>query len=196
MFDEVIHLCTSHSSWLRVQHWVGMQEMLLEWHWIYLQISSAPFQSLINALSSVSSGWIQRLYDPSNVRNLSPRINRMASLAWRVDSTRPEKEPLGDAPGWEQIEIGPPACGRRQHSPFHLNPTPNNSNNKNKPAEWLWATCVQSSRTFAFAAAESLAGALPGRDRSPWTQPLTKRSSGTLQPLNLVFLFRTKQNKI
>lgn len=37
---------------------------------------------------------------------------------WEVDPTGPEKKPLGNAPGWEQLGNGPLVCGGRQHSPL------------------------------------------------------------------------------
>lgn len=96
MFVEVTHVCTSQSSWLRAWHRVGTQEMLGEWHWIYLWIPSAPYQGLVNALSSVSNGWIRRLDHPLDVWNLSQWINRLASQ----DMMGGSHKAWGKAVGW------------------------------------------------------------------------------------------------
>lgn len=62
----------------------------------FIWISSTPYQGLVNALSSVSNGWIQRLDDSSDVQNLSHWINRMASH----NKTGRSHKAWGKAPGW------------------------------------------------------------------------------------------------
>lgn len=93
-------ICVPHTDLSAESDRVGTQEIPDDRHWIYLWIylwiSSAPYQSLINALSSVSNGWIQTLGDPSDVRNLSQKINRMASQDMRGKSHKA----WGKASGW------------------------------------------------------------------------------------------------